>query len=248
MEDGTTLFKQHYAEVLSLVEMIGPCKKEDIYERLEGSKKTKVNHVNELIDLGLLSETMTGQYNKKILGLYKLENDSTIYADLSGLGLPKIQLFGLDAIMGMLPALGAASDNAMSTAVFAAADTDAEVAFAELVLQDGLIGINMIRESFGKEEEGKDYSLKASVMFTLAVATSIDAFAVGITFALLENVNLPLALSLIFFITFLMSALGVKIGGVFGSKFKSKAEFLGGTVLVLLGLKILLEHLGVISF
>ena len=85
-------------------------------------------------------------------------------------------------------------------------------------------------------------------MFTLAVATSIDAFAVGITFALLENVNLPLALSLIFFITFLMSALGVKIGGVFGSKFKSKAEFLGGTVLVLLGLKILLEHLGVISF
>ena len=69
MEDGTTLFKQHYAEVLSLVEMIGPCKKEDIYERLEGSKKTKVNHVNELIDLGLLSETMTGQYNKKIISI-----------------------------------------------------------------------------------------------------------------------------------------------------------------------------------
>lgn len=69
MEDGTTLFKQHYVEVLSLVEMIGPCKKEDIYERLEGSKKTKVNHVNELIDLGLLSETMTGQYNKKIISI-----------------------------------------------------------------------------------------------------------------------------------------------------------------------------------
>ena len=69
MEDSTTLFKQHYTEVLSLVEMIGPCKKEDIYERLEGSKKTKVNHVNELIDLGLLSETMTGQYNKKIISI-----------------------------------------------------------------------------------------------------------------------------------------------------------------------------------
>ena len=69
MEDSVTLFKQHYAEVLSLVEMMGPCKKEDIYEKLEGSKKTKVNHVNELIDLGLLSETMTGQYNKKIISL-----------------------------------------------------------------------------------------------------------------------------------------------------------------------------------
>ena len=69
MEGSTALFKQHYAEVLSLVEKIGPCKKEDIYEKLEGSKKTKVNHVNELIELGLLSETMTGQYNKKIIVL-----------------------------------------------------------------------------------------------------------------------------------------------------------------------------------
>lgn len=69
MEGSTALFKQHYAEVLSLVENIGPCKKEDIYEKLEGSKKTKVNHVNELIELGLLSETMTGQYNKKIIVL-----------------------------------------------------------------------------------------------------------------------------------------------------------------------------------
>lgn len=69
MEDSTALFKQHYAEILSLLETRGPCKKEDIYEKLEGSKKTKVNHVNELIELGLLSETMMGQYNKKIITL-----------------------------------------------------------------------------------------------------------------------------------------------------------------------------------
>lgn len=69
MEDSTALFKQHYAEILSLAEKIGPCKKEDIYERLDGSKKTKVNHVNELIEMGLLSETMMGQYNKKIIVL-----------------------------------------------------------------------------------------------------------------------------------------------------------------------------------
>ena len=69
MEDASALFKQHYAEVLSIVESKQPCKKEDIYESLDGSKKTKVNHVNELIELGLLSETMMGQYNKKIIVL-----------------------------------------------------------------------------------------------------------------------------------------------------------------------------------
>ena len=118
--------------------------------------------------MGILDSEMSieayigGQYNKKILGLYKLENDSTIYADLSGLGLPKIQLFGLDAIMGMLPALGAASDNAMSTAVFAAADTDAEVAFAELVLQDGLIGINIEPEFIYQILEYAGYEVGSS--------------------------------------------------------------------------------------
>lgn len=67
MEDSTKLFKQHYAEVLSIVSKLEPCKKEDIYEKLEGSKKTKVNHLNELIEMGLLTETPMGQYNKKII-------------------------------------------------------------------------------------------------------------------------------------------------------------------------------------
>ena len=93
MEDSVTLFKQHYSEILSLVEKIGPCKKEDIYEKLEGSKKTKVNHVNELIELGLLSETMTGQYNKKIISLTEkgheiLKEMQRIMAIMNGETLP----------------------------------------------------------------------------------------------------------------------------------------------------------------
>lgn len=110
----------------------------------------------------------------------------------------------------------------------------------------GLIGANMIRESFGKPEE-LDSSFKPKAMLPLAVATSIDALAVGVTFACL-NVEIWSAVSLIGATTFVLSAIGIKIGNVFGVKFKSKAEFVGGAVLVLMGIKILLEHLGVINF
>lgn len=82
-------------------------------------------------------------------------------------------------------------------------------------------------------------------MIVLALATSIDALAVGITFAFL-NVNLILAISIIGIITFVMSAFGVKIGNRFGDKYQSKAEFIGGAILVLLGIKILLEHLNIL--
>ena len=85
-------------------------------------------------------------------------------------------------------------------------------------------------------------------MFTLAVATSIDALAVGITFALLPEVNIGAAVGFIGVITFILSAAGIKIGNIFGVKFKSKAEFAGGLILILMGLKILLEHLGIINF
>ena len=85
-------------------------------------------------------------------------------------------------------------------------------------------------------------------MFTLAVATSIDALAVGITFALLPDVSIGAAVGFIGVITFALSAVGIKIGNIFGIKFKSKAEFAGGLILILMGLKILLEHLGVINF
>ena len=105
----------------------------------------------------------------------------------------------------------------------------------------GVIGANMIRESFGKDENLNDsFSVKA--MLPLAIATSIDALAVGVTFAFLD-VNIILSVSLIGATTFAISAAGVKIGNVFGTKFKSKAELLGGVILVLLGVKILIEHL-----
>ena len=84
-------------------------------------------------------------------------------------------------------------------------------------------------------------------MFLLAVATSIDALAVGITFAFL-NVNLLSAVSFIGATTFILSAIGVRIGNVFGTRYKAKAEFTGGAILILLGLKILLEHLGILAF
>ena len=95
-----------------------------------------------------------------------------------------------------------------------------------------------------KQEEDK---LDIKELFVLAVATSIDALAVGITFAFL-NVNIWSAISIIGTTTFVLSIIGVVIGNKFGSKYKSKAELVGGIILVLMGVKILLEHLGVINF
>lgn len=105
-----------------------------------------------------------------------------------------------------------------------------------------VIGINMIRESLNKEEESCDASLDFSHMTVLAVATSIDALAVGVTFAFLKVSILP-AVSFIGLTTFLLSIVGVKAGNLFGCRFKSKAEFFGGMILVLMGVKILIEHL-----
>ncbi len=111
----------------------------------------------------------------------------------------------------------------------------------------GIIGGNMIRESLSDEEEEADGSVDVKTMFLMAVATSIDALAVGITFAFL-NVNIVYAVSFIGITTFVISVAGVGIGHIFGSKYKSRAELAGGVILVLLGLKILLEHLEIISF
>ena len=109
------------------------------------------------------------------------------------------------------------------------------------------IGGNMIREALKDEDSDQDASLYVKAMLPMAVATSIDALAVGVTFAFLEVRILP-AVSFIGVITFLLSALGVKIGSIFGTKYKSKAELLGGIILILLGIKILLEHLGYLPF
>lgn len=117
------------------------------------------------------------------------------------------------------------------------------VAFALLTL----IGGGMIKESFDDEDEKKNDRVDFKTMVVLAIATSIDALAVGITFAFFD-VNIVLAVSIIGIITFIISVLGVKIGNRFGDKYQNKAQLMGGIILVLLGFKILLEHLGIISF
>lgn len=116
------------------------------------------------------------------------------------------------------------------------------VAFGLLVI----IGINMLKEAFSKECEcceNTDADLSAKTMFVMAVATSIDAMAVGISLAMAGDVNIWLAALLIGVTTFAFSALGVKIGNVFGSRFEKKAQAAGGIILILLGIKILAEHL-----
>lgn len=111
-----------------------------------------------------------------------------------------------------------------------------------------IIGINMLKEAFSKECdcENRDADLSAKTMFIMAIATSIDAMAVGISLAMAGNVNIYSAVLLIGVTTFLFSAAGVKIGNVFGNRFEKKAQIAGGAILIGLGLKILLEHLGVL--
>ena len=109
----------------------------------------------------------------------------------------------------------------------------------------GLIGVNMIRESLDKGDVCPVGGMGVKEMFPLAVATSIDALAVGITFAFLK-VNILVAAGLIGIVTFVISGIGVRVGNIFGSRYKSRAELAGGIILVLLGLKILLEHLEIL--
>lgn len=104
-----------------------------------------------------------------------------------------------------------------------------------------IIGMSMIKEAFESEEE-MDSSMTVKTMLVLAVATSIDALAVGVTFAFVK-VNIAAAILIIGVITFVCSAAGVKIGSIFGTKYKSKAELFGGIVLVLIGVKILIGGL-----
>lgn len=109
-----------------------------------------------------------------------------------------------------------------------------------------LIGINMIKAAKTNEEEQMDCSFAFRAMIPLAIATSIDALAIGVTFAFL-NVDIVPAVSLIGITTFIFSAIGIKIGSVFGTEYKTKAEIFGGVVLILMGIKILLEHLGILG-
>lgn len=110
-----------------------------------------------------------------------------------------------------------------------------------------LIGANMIREAIWGKEEEQDGSLGFKTMILLAIATSIDALAVGVSFACIQ-VKLWSSVLIIGITTFLFSVLGVKIGNVFGSRYEKSANIVGGIILIFIGLKILMEHLGVISF
>ena len=171
-----------------------------------------------------------------------------------GLAMPKATLkagltcgiwFG--GFQAMMPLIGFFLGTLFADAIQA---VDHWVAFVLLAI----IGINMLKEAFEKEEEGcceccQEHNADMSVktMFLMAVATSIDAMAVGISLAMAGNVDIFSAVILIGLFTCGMSTMGVKIGNVFGSRFEKKAQLAGGAILILLGLKILLEHLGILA-
>ncbi len=143
----------------------------------------------------------------------------------------------------LMPLLGFYLGNLFAEAIVS---VDHWIAFLLLAL----IGINMLKEAFSKEEDcdcenNADYSFKT--MLTMAIATSIDALAIGVSLSLAGNVNIWTAILLIGATTCVLSAIGVKIGSVFGDKFETKAQIAGGSILILLGFKILFEHLGIIG-
>ena len=140
--------------------------------------------------------------------------------------------FGL--FQGMMPLLGWLLGIRFQGVI---ASVDHWIAFGLL----GIIGVNMIREA-REEDECLDASFTFRAMLPLAVATSIDALAVGVTFAFLKVDILP-AVLFIGVTTFALSALGVKVGAIFGARFRSKAELAGGVILICMGIKILVEHL-----
>ena len=172
-----------------------------------------------------------------------LSMDAFAVSVCKGLAMPKCT-FKKAAIVGLwfggfqalMPAIGYILGAQFQEAI---ASIDHWIAFVLLAL----IGGNMIHEALDNEEEEADASLDVKTMFLLAVATSIDALAIGITFAFLK-VNIIPAVCFIGIVTFIISFAGVKIGNVFGARYKNKAEIVGGIILILLGLKILLEHLG----
>lgn len=156
------------------------------------------------------------------------------------LNIKKAIIIGLyfGAFQGMMPVVGYFLGTSFENLV---TKVDHWIAFILL----GFIGLNMLREAFDKKEEEGNDKVDFKTMVVLAVATSIDALAIGITFAFL-NVNLLLSAFLIGIITLLLSIMGVIIGNKFGSKYEKKAETIGGIILILMGIKILLEHLNII--
>lgn len=174
-----------------------------------------------------------------------LSMDAFAVSVCKGLSLGKIKIkhmciaglwFG--GFQALMPLIGYLLGSNFSELV---AKYDHWIAFVLLAL----IGGNMIKEALGKEEDSMDNSMGFKAMLLLAIATSIDALAVGVTFAFLDVPIVP-AISFIGVVTFVLSAIGVKVGSLFGYKYKSKAELCGGIILILLGIKILLEGIGIL--
>ena len=172
-----------------------------------------------------------------------------------GLAMKRATVGGMATVGGwfggfqaLMPLIGFFLGTLFAAAIEA---VDHWVAFGLLAI----IGFNMLKEAFDRScgledcgcEDEHNADLCARTMFVMAVATSIDALAVGISLAMAGGVNIWLSVLLIGLTTFSFSAAGVKIGSLFGAAFEKKAQLAGGVILVLLGLKILLEHLGVIA-
>lgn len=176
-----------------------------------------------------------------------LSMDAFAVSICKGLAMKKISfkqagIVGLwfGGFQALMPAIGYLLGTTFASFVNIIADW---IAFLLLAF----IGGNMIKEALSGDEEEADASLAPKKMFVLAVATSIDAFAVGVSFACLEIGSLIIpAVLFIGVITFVLSMVGVKVGNVFGTKYKAKAEIAGGIILILLGVKIILEHFGVL--
>lgn len=194
------------------------------------------------------------QYGGKIMSLLTLfitavglSMDAFAVAICKGLAMKKLSLkkaliIGLwfGGFQALMPTVGYLLGTRFESYV---TSIDHWIAFVLLAL----IGANMVKEALSKEEDSANDATDFKTMFLLAVATSIDALAVGVTYAFLQVAIVP-AVAFIGIITFTLSLVGVKIGNVFGLKYKAKAELAGGIILIVMGIKILLEHLGLLAW
>lgn len=175
-----------------------------------------------------------------------LSMDAFAVSVCKGLAMKKADLKGMatcgvwfGGFQGLMPLIGFWLGSLFAEAIVS---IDHWIAFGLL----SIIGANMLKEAFCGDEEGDNGDMSVKTMFVMAVATSIDALAVGISLAMAGNVNIWMAVALIGVTTFILSGIGVKVGSIFGDKFEKKAQIAGGVILIILGLKILLEHLGVL--
>ena len=184
-------------------------------------------------------------YIEIILIAVSLAADAFAVAICKGLSMKKIDInksiivglyFGI--FQGLMPIIGYLLGTTFKDLI---TSIDHWIAFVLLCS----IGLNMIRESFSKEEDNCNDQVDFKTMLPLSIATSIDALAIGITFAFLKT-NIIISSSIITITTLILSILGVILGNKFGTKYKNKAEFLGGFILIIMGIKILLEHLNIL--